>query len=362
MSRPLKIRYAGAAFDGLQEMTDAEIDYTAHQICVAAASQISGSGPLTLNYNGASGTSIGSFIDTWRPDLVGSHPVGTTINSSSNTFKQNLATVTESPTRPVEFSTGAMREMASTEIDTYIFPRVVARLAALDVGSYVLQPSAPAGGTWVSVATVTDTAQSGNSTTYLWRKTADSAPTAIRPLKVYGSSGVHEMSDSDIRNMFGNFANRVISTGIGQYRVQETAPVGGTWVRMGSSFSDTRQQTGNVTYTGGYTGAYAGGYVSTYAGAYAGTYSSQVAKTYSGAYAGTYVLYYAGIVGGYYTGYYTGFYTGYYTRGYTGYYTGYYANTFTGYYSGTYTGYYTGLTVLSSKETPSTISLWLRTA
>ena len=55
-------------------------------------------------------------------------------------------------------------------------------MSASGLASYALQASAPSGGTWTTRATITDTAISGNATTKLWQKTADTTPTIVRPL------------------------------------------------------------------------------------------------------------------------------------------------------------------------------------
>jgi hypothetical protein len=382
MARPLKIEYSGPTAIGMKEMSDAEIDYIAHQVCTTIAAQTSGTGPLTLNVNGATGTSIGSFVDTWRPDAIGAHPVGTTINSATYTFKQNLTTDATAPTRPIEWSTDAMREMSDSALNTNIFNRVISRLSVPALGAYVLQPSAPATGTWSSVATVTDTAAGGNATTYLWRCTAYSAPTTVRPLKIFGAD-TKEMSDAELQSLFGKYTSYVTTSGPGTYAVQASAPTTGTWIRMGSAFSDTIEQVSNVGYatgfTGNYTGYYTGNYATSYSGGYSGTYTTAYAGAYTGYYTGNYAASYTGFYSGYngvqyVRGYYagsrnktfTGYYTGYYNRSFTGTYTGYYAgsrnNTYSGTYSGTYTGYFIGLTVISTKDSPSNVSLWLRIA
>lgn len=360
MARPLKIKYSGATAIGMQEMTDAEIDYIAHQVQYQIASQVNGTGPLTLNVNG-SGTDIGSLTDTWRPNTIGTHPVGTSVNSSTYYFRQNRTTDATSPTRPIEWSSNAVRELSDSSINSYIFNRVIGRLSVATLGSYVLQPSAPGGGTWTNVATVTDTAQSGNTTTYLWRCTSNTAPTAVRSLKVYGT-GMKEMSDAEMRSLIGKFTSYVTSTGVGYYSISSSSPVGGTWVRMGSAFSDTRQQVSNQNYTGTYSASYAG----TFSAGYAGTYTTAFLGYYTGYYAGSraksYVRYWSGYNGGTYTGYFSASYAGAYGGYYTGYFTGYYSGSRTYYYAGSRNNTYTGLTVISTKETPSTISLWLRTA
>jgi len=264
----------------------------------------------------------------------------------------------------------------------------------------------------------------GSSNTYLWQKTANTTtPTTIRSLTYKtDKSGLIEMSDTQIKNMAPLLRKYIRTTGIGKYALQTAAPgTGGTWVLAGQAFSDTRHSLGNQSYSGNYTGAYVPAYTGFYAASYSGSYS----RAFSGVYAGGYARFFAGFLNGYYVGNYTGFYTGfftgaysgpsysgnyvglnytgtysqnftgayagtyagnytgayarffagflngYYSGTYTGYYTGYYSGTysqnFSGTYagitySGTYTGSYTGQTVLATKDTVSTVSLWIRTA
>ena len=354
MSRPLKIKYSGATAVGLQEMSDSDLDYVAHQIGFALADQTSGTGTLTLNLNGGTGTTIGTFTDTYRPNAVGTHPVGTTVTSVTYTLKQVQTTTSITPTRPLEWSSSALRENADSELNTYTFPKVASRLSSATLGSYVLQPTAPATGTWTSIATITNTYNSGSSsnTTSLWRCTSYTAPTAIRPVKVYGT-GIKEMGDEDIQTLFGNYTSFVSSTGIGKYLAQSATPTPGTWVRMGSAFSDTRQQVTSVSYSGSYTGTYS----SSYAGGRTKTFAGSRNKTYAGGRNKSYSRSYSGYTRANYTGRFTANYTGAYSASYSG----AYAGTYVSNYGGSRTKAYSGNTVSASTETVSNMSLWLRT-
>ena len=373
MARPLKIDGSG-----LKRMSDEDMDYAAHRILLEFANSNSGVG--TLNFT--SGTNIGSFIDTSRPDAIGDHPVGTSVLTSTTNFYQDLGTVTENPTRPVEFvqtPDDRITEQTNADLNTQIVNRAMQRLVNGGIGVYRMQVTAPtSGGTWTAIGTVTDTSQSGSTTTTLWRRSTEGSPaTTVRPLKVV-SDGLREMTDAEIQSLTDRLRARIVSTGIGQYKVQETAPTTGTWVRQGNIFYDSRQETGNVNYSGTYTGNFSGTYTGNYTGYYAGSrdksytgnYTGTYSSNFAGSYTGNYTLYYGGRNYGTYTGTYTGYYTGYfsgtYTGTYTGNYAGDYAGTYAGDYTGTYssdfTGTYAGRTVLSTKENPSNVSLWLRVA
>jgi hypothetical protein len=320
MARPLKLDTSTNPVS-VKELSDADYDYMTHIILTQFAASNSGVGTVSSN---SSFTLIGTFSDTYRPYTVGQHPIGTDITTVTYNFYQDYGTASESLTRPVHYDAGT-KEQDDTTLNTTIISNALANLVANGVGSYALSPTAPAGGTWVAERTIQNTTTAANNVTYVWRKTAATAPSTVRPLKLNTTSpvSVKEMSDAEIQTLTNRLRNRIIATGIGTYSVQSTAPVyGGTWVAKGTAFSDTRETTSTVGYTGAYSG--------TYSGAYAGNYT------------GTYTLFYAGSIGGYFTGTYTGYYTGNYT--------------------GSYSGTYSGLTLNSGTETVSTVSLWVRTS
>jgi hypothetical protein len=430
--RPLRIKSSGtppssANFQGLQEMTDGEINqYLSYVITNKFADDTNGTGTAELNVdtaNALTGTSIGTFTDTIRNDSIGTHPTAGATSSTTYYFKQVTAAASESITNRLVGYDSAIKEMTDSDLDTDILDKVIDDMVSetnYTVGQYSLASTSPSGGTWTSRYTITDTAQGGNTVTYLWQKTAPttSANSNLTSLKVEGTSGVKMMSAAEIEQIVPNFRNRIISNNIGKYAVQATAPGTGTWVQMGDAFSDTRQTVSGSAYAGSFAGTYAGNFTGNYAGNFAGNYVG--AKTYTGAYtgafsgnyagnyvgtsayagaysgvynrnfSGNYVRFFSGFVGGTFTGFYTGFFTGFYTgfytgaKTYTGTYTGAYNRNFTGNYvgtsaySGTYSGTYTGIytsnftgnysgsytgnTIQAGKDTVSTVKLWLRTA
>ena len=418
MANPLKVRLSGATFQGLQTMTDAEMDYAVDVILKNFASTNSGLG--TVNIDGATGTSIGTFVDTTRPFAVGDHPVGTTTNSVTYTFKQDItSSASESLTRPVEYSSTGVRQQNDTQLNDSVISRALNTMVTGGVGSYALQPSSPAG-TWTSIGIITNTTSAGTNTSTLWRRTNATAPTTIRPLKYQTSptKSVQQMTDAEIQSLTNRLRNRIIATNIGTYRVQTSAPTPGTWTTVGAAFDDTRNQLTNQNYTGVYAGTYTGSYTGNFAGVYTGAYSRAFTGAYTGAYSrafagaytgtysqgftgayarfrsqgftGVYTLFFGGVPYGNFTGFYTGFFTGFYAGSYTGFFTGFYAGSYTGFftgvysgaytgnftgiytgsyaqsftgaYTGNYTGVYTGATIQAALETISTINLWIRTA
>jgi hypothetical protein len=337
MSRPLKIKYSGGTFAGLQEMSDSEIDSFADLLLDSFTDNV-GTGHLSVNTS-TSWASIGTFSDTRRDQAVGTHPANTTIHTENYVFRQNLGSVSPSTSaRPIEIKGvpfNGLQEMSDSDIVTNIINRVKAKIATFSPGTYKLQPSAPSGGTWTSVSTITNKTVSGNNTSTLWRRTDGVTSPGTRPLKL-SSGALRELSNAEIVDLTDYFRSEIIASGVGKYQLATSAPSGGTWIVAGTGFSDDRHQRTNQNYTGSYAGTYAGGYTGSYTGTYAGNYT------------GSYIRYFSGRNAGSYSGTYTGYYTGSYSGSYTGYYTG------------TYTGTYTGATIMASKETLSTLKLWLR--
>lgn len=417
--QPLRIKASStppssANFQGLQEMSDNEINqYLSYVITNKFATDTDGTGTAELNVdtaNALTGTSIGTWTNTIRNDAIGTHPTDGSTTDTTYYFKQVTAAATENITnRPVGYDS-AIKEYTDAGLDTDVLDKVIEDMVTstgYTVGQYTLAASAPAGGTWTSRYTITDTNQGGSTTLYLWQKTAPStaANSDLASLKLDGTN-VKMMSAAEIEQMVPNFRNRIIDSEIGTYKLQASVPGTGTWVQMGDTLTDTRQEVASENYAGTYTGAFSGNYVGDYVGSYVGakTYTGSYTGSFSGDYAGNYVgtsayagaysgdyarteaytIFYSGFAGGtnYYTGYYTGFYTGYfegaktYTGTYTGAYnqnfsgnyvgtsaySGTYSGTYTGYYSNTFSGTYAGNTIQATTENVSSVKLWLRTA
>ena len=414
--RPLRVKASSTPitssnFQGLQEMTDSEINqYLSYVITNKFATDTDGTGTAELNVdtaNALTGTSIGTFTDTIRDDAIGDHPTDGATSSTTYYFKQVTAAASESITNRLVGYDSAIKEMTDGDLDTDILDKVIDDMVTetdYTVGQYTLAASAPSGGTWTSRYTITDSAQGGNTQIYLWQKTAptSSANSDLTSLKLSGSSATRMMTAAEIEQMVPNFRNRIIDNNIGKYALQETAPGTGTWTQMGDTFNDTRQAVSGDAYAGSFGGTFAGDFTGEFAGTFADTYVG--AKTYTGGYTGafsgeyagnfvgtsayannftgTFILYYAGFVGGYFSNTFAGFFTG--AKTYTGAYTGLYNRVFTGdfvgtsAYSGSYSGAYTGIfsdnfsgdfsgsytgdTIQASKDTVSTVRLWLRTA
>ena len=326
----------------IQEMDSSDKDYIEHVILTDFNSLDSGVGTLAVNPASTSGlTLIGSFVDTKRPDAVGTHPVGTSVTTVSTfNFYQDLQSASESITnaiRPVALDGSAdIQRMSDSKVNNDFIFSTQQNLYGSGVGSYKLQPSAPTDGTWVSKGTITDTKISGGTnTSQLWRKSAPaSTPTTVRPLKFVVSSGsLREMTDTEIKKFTPRLRNRIVANGIGTYKVQANAPTsGGTWVQMGDTFTDTRHQVANQSYTSSFSNTFTNTFTNTFAGFFSSTYNRFQA----------------------FTGSFIGSFSGSRTKFFTG--------SFTGTFTGFFTGSFTGLTVQSSTENVSSAKLWVRVA
>ena len=295
MANPLKIKYSGSTFNGLQTMTNENMDYAVHTILTEFVAN-TGPGILTTG----SGTSIGSFVDTRRTESVGqTTPGGATSTVSTTTVTQNQSTDSDETemARPLEYISTSVpiQEQTDTTLNAAIIARALSNLVANGIGSYVMQPSAP-NSQYTSILTLTDTVTgngtASNTTTQIWRRTTgDTAPTTIYPIKLGSQHGtISEMANSDIINLISRFRNQMMTTGIGKYVLQENAPASGTWLRQGAAFTDRRHVFGDDK-------TYSKAYVKTYSADYSKDYNKDYTKTWDKEYSGSYEKAYTKLYG-----------------------------------------------------------------
>lgn len=377
MARPLKIDTSTSPVS-LKEMTDNEMRGISYKILQEFAASDLSTGNIAVGSTVSGATSIGSFVDTRRTQAPGTHPAGTSITSTTTNFYQRTAVLSENPIYeqlPIDFDSGldGVQEQSNTDLNDHILRRTLTMMTSTSdsegLGQYRLQPNAPTGGTWGAVAIITDRIinaqlQFDQNTTSLWKRyTQATAYTVVRPLKVVdngaGDDYLQEMTDAQIKSLVTKYRNRIISSGIGTYKIQQNAPAGGTWIRSGLAFDDDIRQRSDQNYTGSYSGSYSGSrtYSANYAGSYTGAYAG---GTFAGAYNRFTPVYYGGRVVNVYGGSFTGYYTGYFSGSYTGYYSG--SRTYTANYTGSYSGTYTGATIQTATQVASQMSLWMRTA
>lgn len=401
--RPLRVKASGSPpsssnFQGLQEMTDAEIEqYLSYVITNKYADDWDGTltGDLNMDTaNALSGSAIGTFVDQIRDDAIGTHPTDGATTDTTYYFKQVTSAASESITnRPLGYDSGAVNEFTDSELDTDILDKVIADMVGesdYTCGQFHLAATSPSGGTWTSRYTITNTTQSGNNSIYLWQKTAPTSSANSDLTSLKHSSGVKMMTSAEVEQMVPNFRNRIVNDysttpGVGCYLVQTTAPTEtGTWTQMGDTagFIDTRQEVESSTYAGSFTGAFSSDFSTAFTDNYTGpkgysgpadyTGVADYSNQFTGDFSTDFILYYSGYVGGYYTGYFSQDFTGYFegpkdytgTGTYTGTsaYAGFYTGSFTGFFSSDFSGNFSGDVVKSTTENVSTIKLWLRTA
>ena len=371
-------------YDAAEKVAKVLLDYFAQ---ITYNSPVYTSGAIVVNPASTTGlTFIGSFTDTKRGDAVGVHPVGTGVSSVTYNFYQDRAANLDfgsGAPDPVYLNNGDIMESDyHSPVDDAVVDAVLdiyVGNVASDVqnGNYVLQPSAPATGTWTSQFVLSNTKVDGSSnTTTLWRKTtAAGLPSGNRkPLKIENNTtdsiDLKEFSDNDILDRYKALMMNTMNSGKGQYELAASAPTsGGTWVAAGSAFNDTRYALGSIGYSGSrtyqlYSQAFynvttftPGSFSNTFSGSYAGTtvvpgsFSGFTPAPFTGAptpanFSGT------RIVPANYSGSrvhsFSGTRVSYSTR----------QQSFLGHV--TYAGTYVGKTVLSSIETNETKTLWIR--
>jgi hypothetical protein len=394
MANPVKVQTATTP-NSLKVMSNAEMDYISHVILTDFAATDTGVGTLSIDPVSTVGlTSIGVWDDTsWdvAPGgqldsyVTGAVAYAVTTNygannyvsssdqltTVSNTFWQNLGVDSETITAPLEYDTGLNRiiQQTDTNLNASIVTNTLDRLAAFGLGSYKLQVTSPvSGGTWTAKASVTDTSNDPTNTYSLWRRTTQTAPTTIRPLKHRLNGNIYdiiEMTDTDIETLTARFRNQIATTTIGTYSLQEAAPGVGTWTRAGEEVDDTRSNAYTGTYVPDYAIQYtSANYTTDFTSA---NYTTDYAAQYTSAnYTTGYTAFYGGFAGVTYTSanyttdfagvpytspnYTTNFTSPNYTTDFAG----------VGYASLTqsYSGTYISATVGIAKST----SLWIRTA
>jgi hypothetical protein len=340
----------------IQIMSASDQTWFEHQILTQFASSDTGVGTVSVNPADTTGlTLIGSFVDTERQNSIGSHPVGTNVNTVTYNFYQDLRDEYDySSDHEKLLSVNASNDLqvqSSDDIKTGIALSTAQNLVNSGLGMYKLQATAPTGGTWTVKATIIDATVSGDTTYYLWRKTeAESTPTQRDPLKLTTTNDIQVMTVEEQKAFNSALGNQIVQDGVGQYKLQENSPTsGGTWIAAGSAISDQRHDVANVNYVGSSSVSYTGFYTGTYTG---GSFTGYYVGFFAGSYTGT--APFSGAVTGFFAGQRAYFFAGTYTGSYTGTYTFIRGQSFTGYFS--------GLTVQNSISTISSKTLWVRTA
>jgi hypothetical protein len=224
----------------IQVMSSGEIINLAANVLEYMASVNSGVGAIGPIGNFAISSNanvIGTFEDIVLQNDTGDP--GANIISSSYTFYQELSSgaIPESdPPNMIGYdgSSSSLRSLSTTEYND--LATVILNYCVTQDGpfSYVLANTSPASGTWVVRGSITEAANSTIiSPVYFYQKIANDTYTYNRPLKTSGTN-LQRFTDQEVKNIAKKVRQRILSTGIGEYKFQETVPPVGTWVEKGS--------------------------------------------------------------------------------------------------------------------------------
>jgi hypothetical protein len=261
-STPLKLR--GTNGD-LQQLNSTEENYLAYLTGLQLASSAgSDPGDLTLVIDGHN--VVGTFVDTYFNEAVGTHPASAITSSSiSTTLYQRIGTASESGAdfrRPVAYNDQQIVEMNDTQFNELV-DRLNSRIVQSDYpGIFKLGSSSP-GVDYTTYATniFSDTDTDGTVTTYnLYRRTTMSAPTSVKIMSIKRSGGatgdyqgIQEMTVNQMQYSLGQRAKtrKAVSGNIGNYALRSSsqgAPSTGTWRAVGTA-TNTKKTTAEIDYT-----------------------------------------------------------------------------------------------------------------
>ena len=199
---------------------------------------------------------IGTFVDTVRAGGVGSSNV--TILSSTYTLSQVATTTitTSNPPYYVGLDTTNPNEIVIKENLTTanaFADFILNKAITSGPFCYYLGTSAPSdGGVWTNMGNLVDTLENFtvNNTIYgLWKKiSSGTSDLGKRPLKIQ-SNELTQLSLDEIKSYAKIVEQRIVSTGISTYKIQNTVPATGVWENAGTIY-DARRTTSPVAYVG----------------------------------------------------------------------------------------------------------------
>jgi hypothetical protein len=284
------------ALGNLQRATSTNENYLAYQAGLRFAERGT-LGPTAIKSSitiAQRDSDIGSFVDTFYNEAVGTHP-GTSLSTGSlSTTLYQLEGDSASGSvklddqssglfrRPVYESDGSIVDMDSTAMEN-IGSRIMALIQSNEYpGAQRLAASAPSADWSATLSNVfTDTNTDGNVTQYsIWQRQTMTAPTKCNAMHIRRSSygayplasydgGLEAMTDSEMSLTFGQIAGKFFNHGeIGTYELRSSAQGAptrtGTWVSRGTAV-DTRytvdpnvQYADPVQYSQQFTSSFAG--------------------------------------------------------------------------------------------------------
>lgn len=386
----------------MQVITTAEEAYIAYRASVYLAANFNDtwSGAITVGTAVSPDRAVGSYVNTYYNQAIGTHP-GSSISSGSTTTTLRQEGHAVSPNanfrRPVTWDGTAdgVKELTDAEMDA-VADRLLAYMMVNEWAGPNMRigTSAPTGYSAMIANFATDTQSSNGATTNysIYRKTTTpTAPSATRCVCLKRSSypsgtysGIIEMTDTQIGDTFGRWiAQRMASSDdrVGRYLLTTSTPAAlgysGTWQSRGSMV-DTKDTTAEIDYSADYSANYTRNSLNTFTGNFLGDYvgtriSTRLRATnYTRIRATNYVRTSYRYGRASYIGDYVGNFTGDFIGNFLGNYTGDYnyqrtritdyVGDFTGDYVGNYTGNYVGTTISSTDQTINTYTLYVRVA
>lgn len=237
-----------------KQFSTAELDELAERVL-----RIMASGTYTGTITVGTSNSIGTFTDTYYTAAAGqdsdANPPSSTTYTLSQVATQTLGASSDPPMY-VGLDTSTPNKIVLKENMTtkeQLADEILSRMVSGTGGTnaYYLAASAPAdGATWVSRGTLLDTKTNGTVTITdykLWQRTTSGATIVSKnPLKITNDP-LKSFDQSDLLSLIKLIENKIISTGIGTYVLQETVPATGTWTNVGT-VTDTIEQTAFSSY------------------------------------------------------------------------------------------------------------------
>ena len=243
------------SYDGsseLAEFSEEQKRNLAYDVLEYMAANTSCAGTLTID----SSNPIGTFTDSVRQGAVGSQEL--TILYNTYTLSQtNTATFSSLDDPPlyvgvnVSGNTISIQENLTTKEDLVNY--IIQTAISSELFCYRLGVTPPSdGGVWTNIGNILDTLENftiTNNSYGLWRKISSGAINSYNyPLKIQ-SNTLTEFSQEEIYNFSKLVENKIISTGVLNYKLQNAVPTTGIWEDVGTII-DLRRTISPTAYVG----------------------------------------------------------------------------------------------------------------
>jgi hypothetical protein len=262
----------------LKEASQTDLEYMAFQAGLRISSDVDSTQPYAINTDATTDdTLIGSFVDTFYNEPVGTHDGSSLTTGSTTTFlyqrESNEISTDELSTfrRPVADSDSGTSIVDMGDASMTTLSRELMKILQGDEmpGAFRLSSSAPSADWSASLPNVfSDTTTDGNVTSYsIYQRTSGTMPDSCSPMYVrrddYGSrpladynGGLQAMTQEQVSVTFGQIVRKFFADGeVGTYQLRSSAQGAptdtGTWEARGTAV-DTRYTTESQQYSGQY--------------------------------------------------------------------------------------------------------------